>query len=327
MPHGPESRTSGQSRTHSPLLEGAILLIALLLRLVSVAECPANVVRFTSPHRSMIVVDVRVNGMGPYPFLFDTGATSSEVDPQLSIALALPTAQSARLTSWNDTTDARRVLVKGLSLGPIDSGPLRVLVQPLLEFKALDPDLRGVLGQDVLLHANYLIDNRGHRIEFDNDDTLLPQLTGDRVAIEPVRTRIGNLDLRLAAVSVQTDMGSVALHLLLDSGADMVVLQPGAAPPPSVKKGAKWIADQNGKRSAATTFHTLLTVGSAAFSAEAWIGEAGFKQLAVDGLLPTGSFNQLYIDNQDSFVIFEPGRTPHTDSQASERPAPPTLHP
>ena len=327
MPHGPESRTSGQSRTHSPLLEAAVLVVAFLLRLVSVAECPANVVRFTSPHRSMIVVDVRVNGRGPYPFLFDTGATSSEVDPQLSLALALPTAQSARLTSWNDTADARRVLVKGLSIGPIDSGPLRILVQPLLEFKALDPDLRGVLGQDVLLHANFLIDNRGHRIEFDNDDTLLPQLTGDRITIEPVRTRTGNFELRLASVSVQTDMGPLPLHLLLDTGADMVVLQPGVAPPPSVKKGAKWIADQNGKRSAATTFHTLLTVGSAAFSAEAWIGEAGFKQLAVDGLLPTGSFNQLYIDNQDSFVIFEPRRLPHTTPQNSERAALPSLHP
>lgn len=327
MPHGPQNAAPGQSRTHSPFLEAAIFLFALLLRLVSVAECPANTVRFKSPHRTMIVVDVRVNGRGPYPFLFDTGATSSEVDPQLSIALSLPTAQSARLNSWNDITDARRVLVKGLSLGPIDSGPLRVLVQPLVEFKAFDPDLRGVLGQDVLLHANYLIDNRGHRIEFDNDGSLLPQLTGDRITIEPVRTRTGDLVSRLTSVSVQSDMGPAPLHLLLDSGADMVVLQPGAAPPPSVKKGAKWIADQNGKRSAASTFHTLLTVGSEAFQAEAWIGEAGLKQLAIDGLLPTGSFNQLYIDNQDSFVIFEPGRTPHTDSQASERPALSALHP
>jgi predicted aspartyl protease len=280
----------------------------------------------------MIVVDVRVNGMGPYPFLLDTGATSSEVDPQLSIALALPTAQSARLTSWNDIADARRVLVKDLSLGPIDSGPVRVLVQPLLEFKALDPDLRGVLGQDVLLHSNYLIDNRGHLIEFDNDGTLLPKLTGDRITIEPVRTRTGNLELRLTSVSVQSDMGPAPLHLLLDTGADMVVLQPGSAPPPSVKKGTKWIADQNGRRTSATTFHTLLTVGSRALEAEAWVGEAGLKQLAIDGLLPTGSFNTLYIDNQDSFVIFEPGRSgsgrvQQTAPRIVETEARSTLHP
>jgi hypothetical protein len=306
----------------------AVFVLLFLIRLVSVAECPVNTtIRFKSPHRSMIVVDVRVNGMGPYPFLLDTGATSSEVDPQLSIALSLPMAQSARLNSWNEIADARRVLVKDLSLGPIASGPVRVLVQPLVEFKAFAPDLRGVLGQDVLLHSNYLIDNRGHRIEFDNDGSLLPQLTGDRITTEPVRTRSGNLESRLTSVAVKSDMGPAPLHLLLDSGADMVVLQPGSAPPPSVKKGAKWIADQNGKRSAATTFHTLLTVGSAAFQAEAWIGEAGFRQLDIDGLLPTGAFNQLYIDNHDSFVIFEPGRARHPDSQTPDQPAVANLHP
>lgn len=326
MPHGPHSATAGHSRTHSPLLEVAIFVALFLIRLVSVAECPANTIHFKSPHRSMIVVDVRVNGSGPYPFLLDTGATSSEVDPQLSIKLALPMAQNARLNSWNEIADARRVLVKDLTLGPVDSGPVRVLVQPLLEFKAFDRDLRGVIGQDVLLHANYLIDNRGHRIEFDNDGTLLLQLTGARIAIEPVRTRSGNLEPRLASVAVQSDMGPQPLHLLLDSGADMVVLQPGSAPPPSVPSRGKWIADQNGKRSAATTFHTLLTVGSAAFSAEAWIGEAGFKQLAVDGLLPTGSFNQIYIDNQDSFIIFEPGHVSASDSKTTPT-ALSSLHP
>ncbi len=54
-----------------------MFLIVLLLRLVSVAERTGNTIHFRSPHRDMIVVDVRVNGMGPYPFLFDTGATSS----------------------------------------------------------------------------------------------------------------------------------------------------------------------------------------------------------------------------------------------------------
>ena len=182
MPYGPEN-TPGQSFTHSLVFRLTMFLIVLLLRLVSVAERTGNTIHFRSPHRDMIVVDVRVNGMGPYPFLFDTGATSSAVDPQLSTALALPTAQSARLASWNITTDARRVLVEDLSLGPVDSGPLNVLVQPLVQFKAFDPHLRGVLGQDVLLRSNFLIDNRHHRIQFDNDGALLPELTGDRISI------------------------------------------------------------------------------------------------------------------------------------------------
>jgi predicted aspartyl protease len=284
-----------------------------MLPFVSVAERrdSINTIRFSSPHRSMIVVGVRVDGKGPYRFLLDTGATSSIVDPQLSSSLNLSAAQSVRLASWQDTTDARRVLVQNLALGPIDSGPLSVLVQPLSEFKSFDPHLRGVIGQDVLLRSNYLIDNRHHLIRFDNDGTLLPQLVGNRVSITPVLTRTGALEPRLISIRVQTAIHAEPLHLLLDSGADMVVLQPIFEPLATGRRGTKWIADENGKSSAAATFHTMLSVGSEAFSAEAWVGDTGLKQLAIDGLLPTGSFDQLYIANQGSFVIFEPRRAKH----------------
>lgn len=317
MARGLQDTPPVPSLTQSFFFRTTVFLIALLLRLVSVAECPASgTINFTSPHRYMIVVPVRINGRGPYSFLLDTGATSSAVDPQLSLALALPTAQSAKLASLNDTTDARRVRIEGLSLGPVESGPLNVLVQPLLAFKAFDPHVRGVIGQDVLIRSNYLIDNRHQRIQFDKDGALLEELAGDRITVEPVRTRSGDLEPRLVSVSVRLDVGSQPVHLLLDSGADMLVLQPDSAPPSSLPKGTKWIADQNGRRSAATTFHTLLTVGSEAFSAEAWIGDAGLRFLAIDGLLPTGSFDQLYIDNQNSFVIFDPKTVPEPTTGA-----------
>ena len=310
MPHGSQNATPGQSITNSLFFRVTVFLTLVLVRLASVAEGPDNTVHFKSPHRAMIVVQVRVNGSGPYPFLLDTGATSSAVDPKLSVALALPVAQSARLASWNDTTDVRRVFVEDLSLGPIDSGPLNVLVEPLLTFKAFDSHLRGVLGQDVLLRSNFLIDNRHHLIEFDNDRTLQPELTGDHITIAPVRTRSGALEPRLISIPVLTAMNSQPLHLLLDSGADMVVLQPPSASLSTVPRGTKWVANGDGRLSSATTFHTRLSVGSEVFSAEAWVGDTGLKQLVIDGLLPTGSFTRLYIANRDCFVIFEPGHGP-----------------
>jgi Aspartyl protease len=325
MPHGSQNAAPGQPRTHV-LLEVAIFLLALMLRLVSVAECPANTIHFTSPHRYMIVIPVRINGTGPYSFLLDTGATSSAIDPKLSTSLHLSAAKGAKVSSWEGTIDARRVLIDSLSLGPVDSGPLTVLVQPLSEFKAFEPHLRGVIGQDVLLHSNYLIDNRHHLIQFDYDGELLHQLAGDRISIVPVRTRSGALEPRLIGISVRA-MNTQPLELLLDSGADMVVLQPLSLPPSELPRGSKWMSDENGTLSSATTFHTRLSVGSEAFSAEAWIGNTGLKQLVIDGLLPTGSFDQLYIGNQGSFVIFDPGRIapkpPQTsDALATSKPAP-----
>jgi len=324
MPYGPfkaipaPSRTStsqtGSSVTDSLAFRITMLALALFFRLVSVAEDTDNTLRFKSPHHYMIVVPVRIDGTGPYHFLLDTGATSSVVDPQLSRALNLSATRGARLSSWQATTDTRRVLVENLSVGPLNCGPLSVLVQPLSEFKAFDPHLRGILGQDVLLRSNYLIDNRHHLIRFDDDGSLLNELTGDHVTIAPVSTRTGGLEPRLISILVKIDKDPEPLHLVLDSGADMVVLQPRYVSPVTVPKGTKWMADENGATSAATTFHTLLSVGSKTFSAEAWTGDAGLKQLVVDGLLPTGSFDELYIANRGSFVILEPCHAHHSAS-------------
>lgn len=325
MPHGPQNTTSGQTRTNL-ILEAAIFLFALLLRLASVAECPANTIRFTSPHRYMIVVPVQVNGKGPYSFLVDTGATSSAIDPKLSTSLNLSAAKGAKVASWEGTIDARRVLVDELSFGPVEVGPLSVLVQPLSEFKAFDSHLRGVIGQDVLLHANYLIDNRHHLIQFDPDGALLSQLTGERIRIAPVRTQSGALEPRLIGISVRTP-NAEPIELLLDSGSDMVVLQPLSMPPSSLPRGSKWMSDENGTLSSATTVHTRLSVGSETFSAEAWIGNTGLRQLVIDGLLPTGSFDQVYVGNQGSFVIFDPGHAAPKPPQPPDLPALLTLHP
>ena len=327
MPHNPHTASSGSSVTNSLAFKITMLLTALLVRLISVAEGADYIIHFKSPHRYMIVVPVRVNGTGPYSFLLDTGATSSAVDPQLSTSLHLSAAQGAKMASWEDTSDVRRVFVQNLSLGAIDSGPLSVLVQPLSEFKAFDSHLRGVLGQDMLLPYNYLIDNRHHLIQFDKDSTLLPELTGDRISITPVATRAGALEPRLIAILVQTAVSPQPLHLLLDSGADMVVLQPRFVPANIFPRGVKWMADENGRSAAATTFHTILSVGSEKFSAETWIGNAGLSRIVIDGLLPTGTFNQLYIANQGSFVIFEPGRMNHKAAPPAPEPGPPGLHP
>ena len=311
MPHGPASTSPGKAGTHSLPFRAAIFLTLFLLRFVSVAEPTDNTVHFKSVHRSLIIVSVRVNGMGPYPFLLDTGATSSAVDPQLSVELALPLTRSVRLASWTETSDVRRVAVESLSLGPVTSGPLNVLVQPMLALKSCDPGLRGVLGQDVLRHTNYLIDNHRHLIQFDNNGILLSQLSGERVNIDPVVTRTGNLVLPLMSVPVQTTMNPQPLHLLLDSGADMVVLQPPSVRPASAQKGTKLMADRTDRITSAATFRTRVSVGSESFNAEALVENAGLTQLVTDGLLPTGSFNQLYIDNRESFVIFEPRHETH----------------
>ena len=121
MPSGSQIATSPRSIWHTRVSIVSAIVVAGVFPLIGSAERTDNTIRFSSPHRSMIVIGVRVDGKGPYRFLLDTGATSSIVDPQLSASLNLSAAQNVRLASWQDTTDARRVLVQDLSLGPVDS--------------------------------------------------------------------------------------------------------------------------------------------------------------------------------------------------------------
>jgi hypothetical protein len=79
------------------------------------------------------VVEIRVNGKGPFPFIFDTGATETVIDERLSSELALPSSDegnqieelllgSARIAGL----DARVAPVAAM-FGKIDNPPRGVL--------------------------------------------------------------------------------------------------------------------------------------------------------------------------------------------------------
>ncbi len=108
-------------------------------------------VKVLSPSRfgALIVAGVCVNGKGPFPFLIDTGASTSAIDDKVAAALhlvdrtprewtksfgCLRPASFARVTTWS---------VGGTSLSsqPVIVAQLRSPVMP---------DLAGLLGSDVL---------------------------------------------------------------------------------------------------------------------------------------------------------------------------------
>src|SRR4051812_32600078 len=52
-----------------------------------------------SPAR--ILIDARLNGRGPYPFIIDTGGELSAVNDELAHALALPRVSQVRINGFN----------------------------------------------------------------------------------------------------------------------------------------------------------------------------------------------------------------------------------
>jgi predicted aspartyl protease len=253
-----------------------------------------------------MVVQVGINGHGPYDFLFDTGATSSCIDEALIEALQLPRSTGAQVVSTTGTAFSGRVLVDRVTFGPMETGPVFALVRSLVTYKAFDAQIHGVLGQDVLSQFNYLIDNQHHRIEVDTDDFLLRNLTGEHIRTESVKTRVGGLGTRDLFLTGLTDSSTQSVHLLLDSGTTHVMLRPALLKVTVPPSKSKRVSNDSGMFVPASSTRTKLTIGGTILDTEAWIIDDLLSHLAIDGLLPTGAFNAVYVANQQSFVILNP---------------------
>ena len=282
----------------------------------SAAFCAAERTNIRIPFRTvlgvLIVVQVRLNGSGPYAFLLDTGASSSGVDFQLSEALKLHPSTSALLSTITNVRDVRRAQIDDLELGPFDAGTVRVLIQELSGIQALDPRIRGVLGQDVLRGLDYLIDNRRHEIDLDPNGTLARDLSGERIPMTTVSTD-RNEPTRDVSVKVSVGENGPAARMLLDSGATCVVFTPGAVQPLGELRIGTRIRNPEGTSEAVQLVHLTLRIGERHLAVAAGIAPKRIEQVAVDGLLPTACFDRVYVGNSEGFVILEPVRRPASE--------------
>ena len=104
------------------------------------------------------VVDVRINGKGPYRFIFDTGASLTVIDSELKDELALSPVPGMRAAAPGHGGPAPTILsVDSLVVG---SATLRGLTVALMPFSGLpgDPKPRGVLSA---------LSVHGHLVTFD----------------------------------------------------------------------------------------------------------------------------------------------------------------
>jgi predicted aspartyl protease len=258
-------------------------------------------IRFRLVHNILIVVSVTADREGPFDFVLDTGADTTIVDPSLANKLAL-----ASLSHAQQTTLAGRQTVSVSSLDTVAAGAaqvknLPVLVQNLGQLGQMDPHIEGILGQDFLSHFNYLLDYRRQSIRIESANEI-------RDAVEGVRIPMQVTESRMIVASEAQSRGHAKLHLLLDSGANSVVLLRNAS------QALNLPAHEN--RSELTSSGQIgLKVGRIHLLA---IGTDQFHDLAVavtstepperigDGLLPTVLFHALYVNNREGFVVFNP---------------------
>jgi predicted aspartyl protease len=111
---------------------------------------------------TLVFVPVRVNGMGPYEFVLDTGSSNSSVDRSLVRRLGLPrTGQEHRVQGVTGSGMVPIVKVRRWTIGGV---PLRATSLAVVD---LGMGVAGLLGSDELRHfGSVTLDFQHDRIDF-----------------------------------------------------------------------------------------------------------------------------------------------------------------
>ena len=259
-------------------------------------------VRFRQVRDCIIVVSVMADNKGPFDFVLDTGADTTIVDPSLASKLSLtPPPAGVQQTTLAGVRTLNRVSMATLAVGPAHVENLPVLVQDLAGLRKMDSHVEGVAGQDFLSHFNYLLDYRRHSIRFEQDAEIQGGVEGDRVPIE-------GGEHRMIVASEAQSVNRAKLHLLLDSGANSVVLLPSASQSLSLSVQKNEIeATSAGQVELHVGVVRALTVGSQQFhDITVALSASEPAERIGDGLLPTVLFHALYVNNHDGFVVLNP---------------------
>jgi predicted aspartyl protease len=278
--------------------------IAASLAIVVVAVAIPNSARSQSEVKfrllhdsSIILVPVLVNGQGPFEFILDTGADDVVVDKSLAKRLGLVSSGRAHQATIAGAWAPDQSEAESLQVGSARTEKTLILLTDLSPLCALAAGAQGVLGQGFLSHFNYLLDYEHRSIRFEQADEIQDSIHG-----EPIPTTLaGRRMIVYAQVQVK---GSVAVRLLLDSGANTLVLSRASS------DAARIVLDTPRLETTVSTRVALpsgrvpqLTVGLWRLrDLPAAVTSAQLMPQICDGLLPASIFKSIYVNNTQGFV-------------------------
>lgn len=162
-----------------------------------------------------VIVQVMLNGAGPFPMLLDTGATHSAITEDVAAAAgARPIAKAVVISTVGETVRAI-VSIDRLELGPIVTEHTLPSVVPANTF---GPGIQGLIGQDVLAWLRYTLDFKRREVEW-------------HASVPPVPGESLSLAFEHGRFLVELPQRTHTLRLVPDSGADSIVLFDGAEKP------------------------------------------------------------------------------------------------
>jgi hypothetical protein len=284
------------------------------------AQCPANsvTVHYHSLDGSQMAISVSINHSGPYDFMVDTGAQITVMDSDIAADLNLPSQGSISVVSFVNDASAGLVKPELVETGPVAVHNLPVVVEALDQIHALNPKVRGILGENFLGRFDLLIDY-GHRIIcFDESRSMQEQMQGERIPVLQRQGLTGDLAYTLPlqiTVHLSGD-GKRGTVLRVDSGGQVPILFDKRLAP------LWWLGCNHEQQGNVLTKEGGVLVFGAIPDQNVRIGSRTTRQITFmapictsgrriprageDGLLPTRLFKKVFISYTDHFVMFDP---------------------
>lgn len=279
-----------------------LVLAALILSPSLSADSP---VKLRIVAGGYLLAPVTLNGAGPFDFLIDTGTTTTMIEPALARRLELPRGERQSIASIASENVGAWSRVGSLTVGSRTVLNADVLVAPLGAVGELDSRARGVLGNDVLGRASFLLSYARERLELDGDGSLAARMSGTHV---PFRQTDGRVLVEAEVPGVRRP-----LSFVLDSGCDNVVLfekSPGDLGAVfGTELGRLSVHTATGVRGLPTgRLRGLRLAGASLGSLQALIlrDPAALEGRAEDGLLPTSLFREVFFDTEGRYLIVNP---------------------
>jgi hypothetical protein len=278
------------------------------------AHCPGNAAGVHVRHiqGSITIIGVKINRSGPYDFVVDTGSEVSAIDPGLASRLHLKAEGEANIVLVGSRSASTYAHLDLIEIGSHAIATPVIFIREMGHFQDVDPNIRGVIGGNVLRHFDVLFEQDKNLLCLDSDGVMRNSIRGERIplAVPPAGDGSGATTEPLIAEVSLPQLTSRPLYLLLDSGANVPYLcESSRGSVPSIAGRRMHIAGASGSgRDYVALPAQDLAIGHNVLRHVSFVVPADGRlvKLQVDGTLPTGLFRRVYISYADRFVILEP---------------------
>ena len=252
----------------------------------------------------VITVPVYVNNQGPFPFLLDTGSTTTAIEKTLASQLQLQVNQGAMLTTTGGNSLTGYAYLQKVSIGSASANNIACLVIDLAEVQRHDASIRGILGGNFLTQFNFLLDYKSQTITFEKADEIGADLYGFQLQFTTNSNR--------AVIKAAVPNLHVEPKLVIDSAIPTVVLFKQS--PYGIKD--KVLTTTNGTKQVQTTTLKSMLIGPTSLSKiDALLAKDETRE--EDGLLPTKLFQSIYVNNKAGIIMLNPDIHPSSPTTAA----------